>query len=325
MAAALREIGGDALEAAPEEMVVGQLSASRELISHRFVPPPGAPREQVEGLLKEEFREAILNRWPESPLGALGGRSLRQAAGDAMAGDTALQIKCLAVLLVAQQAFEHVPGEFDFNELRALLGLPIWGPIDPRQCELQRLPLVRLARLEVETLDDEQLTLVFQRAAIYHAWDAARTFAQAVVARPSFASRPERVDAYRVLVESAASAAEAVGALEQARGETRAAGKSCAIWDLMELSLRFGQGDVAEAMRLMQHIESRHIKEPGVAESLTRLLINAGLLNPDGTPAAMPAGPRGGEAVAPPPEPSKLWTPGGESAAAGGKLWTPGG
>ena len=68
----------------------------------------------------------------------------------------------------------------------------------------------------------------------------------------------------------------------------------------MELSLRFGQGDVAEAMRLMQHIESRHIKEPGVAESLTRLLINAGLLNPDGTPAAMPAGPRGGEAVAAP-------------------------
>ena len=43
-AAVLRQIGGDALEAAPEETVIGKLSASREVVGQRFVPPPGAPR-----------------------------------------------------------------------------------------------------------------------------------------------------------------------------------------------------------------------------------------------------------------------------------------
>ena len=89
--------------------------------------------------------------------------------------------------------------------------------------------------------------------------------------------------------------------------------------------MRFGQGNGEEAMRLMQHIESRHIKEPGVAESLTRMLISVGLLNPDGTPAAMPAGqPGGAETVPPAAEPAKLWTPGSDVPGGGGKLWTPG-
>ena len=136
--------------------------------------------------------------------------------------------------------------------------------------------------------------------------------------REGFASRPDRVEAYRVLVEMAENFEESLKCIEEARGQSLAAGQSCAIWDLMELSVRFGQGDVHEAMRLMQHIESRHMKEPGVAQSLTRMLINAGLLNPDGTPVAVPPGYPGGESVPAAPEPSKLWTPGSESSGSGG-------
>ncbi|MCR4411645.1 MAG: hypothetical protein NUV77_04365, partial [Thermoguttaceae bacterium] len=75
------------------------------------------------------------------------------------------------------------------------------------------------------------------------------------------------------------------------------------------------------------HLERQHIDEPGVAESLARLFMAMGLLQPDGTPGA-PAPqaaekpaivvPGGGDA-------DKLWTP--DSAAAAGekpKLWTPG-
>ena len=94
----------------------------------------------------------------------------------------------------------------------------------------------------------------------------------------------------------------------------------------MELSFRFGHGNAPAAMRLMQHIETRHINEPGVAQALTQLLINAGLLNPDGTPVAMPPGMHAAPEAAPPAaEQSKLWTPDSASAGAGGKLWTPGG
>jgi hypothetical protein len=320
----LGEIGGDTLEAAPEATVMGRVSASREMLERRWVPPPQAPREQITEFLKEEYRDAILNHWPDCPLGALDGRTLRQTAAEATAGDASARIKSLAAILVMEQWLDRGPESFDYNELRTALGLPTLGPIDPTTCEPERLPLTRLARLEVEKLDDEHLAMVFHRASIYRAWDAAQDFACAVVARPAFASRPERDEAYRVLIESATTLAEGLKTIDDARREVLAAGKSCAIWDLMELPLRFSQGDANEAMRLMQHIETRHINEPGVAQSLTRLLINAGLLNPDGTPVAMPMGPHGAEVAPPAPEPSKLWTPGGETAGSGGKLWTPG-
>ena len=65
------------------------------------------------------------------------------------------------------------------------------------------------------------------------------------------------------------------------------------------------------------------MEEPGVAETLTRMLIDVGLLRPDGSPAF-------GRHVhapdyadeSPAAEPAKLWTPESE-AGGGGKLWTP--
>jgi hypothetical protein len=319
---ALREIGGDTLEGEPEEAVMGKTSASREMLERRWLPPPHASRELISELLKEDYHDSILNRWPDCPLGALGGKTLRQAAAEA-ASDATVKMKSLAAILVMQQSIDRGPAPFDYNELRSMLGLPTLGPIDPSQCDLERLPLGRLSRLEIDKLDDEQLSLVFHRASIFRAWDAAQKFAQAVIARPSFASRPERAEAYRLLVESAGSLGESLKAIEEGRRETLAAGQSCAIWDLMELPLRFEQGDANNAMRLMRHIETRHINEPGVAQTLTRMLINAGLLNPDGTPVAMPAGMPGGPEPAA-AEPSKLWTPDSETAGSGGKLWTPG-
>ena len=209
------------------------------------------------------------------------------------------------MILVMQQWMNQPPETFDFNDLRSRLGLPTLGPIDPRENDVAGLPLVRLARVQIESMGDEDLSLAFHRAVIFHAWDAARKFAQAVVNRPAFASRPERIEAYRTLVESAGSLDEGLRTINEARGYSLAAKQSCAMWDLMELSFRFGQGEANEAMRLMQHIETRHVKEPGVAQALTRMLINAGLLNPDGTPVAAgypqsgSAGMRGGEEAIP--------------------------
>src|SRR5207248_2178116 len=142
---------------------------------------------------------------------------------------------------------EQGPAGFDFNELRAALGLPTLGPIDPSQCEPERLPLTRVARIEVDKLDDEHLGMTLHRASAFRAWDAARKFAQAIIARPSFASRPEREEAYRVLVESAESLDESLKTIDEARRQAIAAGKSCALWDLLELPLRFNQGDGNEA------------------------------------------------------------------------------
>ena len=316
--AMLRQIAGDTLGPEPEETLMAKTSASHLKIAHRWVPPRGAPRDQIDALLIRDFRDTLLSRWPDDPLGALGGRSLRQAAGD-----PAARVKALAIILVMQQWTDRSLAEFDFNDLRSQLGLPTLGPIEARPGEVRTLPLVRLARVQVEPLSDDDLVLAFHRAGLYHAWDAARKFARAIIDRPVFARRPERLEAYRVLAQSATSLAEGVASIDEGRRDALSNGESCAVWDLLELSFRFGHGDVEQAMQLMQHIESRHIEEQGVAQTLTHMLISVGLLNPDGTPVATPG--RAAAEVAPPAaEPSKLWTPGGESSGSGGKLWTPG-
>ena len=190
--AMLRPIGGDALEPEPEETFMAKTSSSHELIAHRWAPPRGAPRDQVDALLVQDFRDTLLNRWPDHPLGVLGGRTVRQAAGD-----PAARVKTLAAILVMQQWSGRSPADFDFNDLRSQLGLPILGPIEPQPGETRTLPLVRLVRVQVEKLSDDDLVAAFHRAGLYQAWDAARTFARAVIDRPAFARRPERMEAYR--------------------------------------------------------------------------------------------------------------------------------
>ena len=107
-------------------------------------------------------------------------------------------------------------------------------------------------------------------------------------------------------------------------GLPTASGKSHAMWDLEELSLRFARQDIPEALQLIRHIESTHINEPNVSMVLTQILVDAGLLRPDGTPAIptasqKPKWPRGAAEA----EPGKLWTPDSESGGGGGKLWVP--
>jgi len=314
-----RQIGGDVLESAPEETLLAKTSASHQMISHRWAPPRGAPRDQVDALLLQDFRDALLNRWPDCPLGVLAGRTLRQAAGD-----PAAQVTALAAILVMQQWVARSHAEFDFNELRSQLGLPTLGPIRSQPGKVRTLPLVRLARVQVESLSDDDLKFALQRAGFYHAWDAARKFARAVIDRPAFARQQERIEAYRLLAQSATTVEDGIASIDEGRRDSLSRGDSCASWDLMEFSFRFGHGDVEQAMQLLQHIESRHINERGVAQTMTQMLISVGLLNPDGTPVAVPVH-QASAAVGPPaPEPSKLWTPESGSAGSGGKLWTPG-
>jgi hypothetical protein len=168
--------------------------------------------------------------------------------------------------------------------------------------------------------------------AYYHAVafairSALRKFAEAIIARPSLADSDQRLHAYATLARTEEDLARALEYVDQGRRAAEAKKESNASWDLMELSLRFAGRDGRQAMRLIEHLQNHHIEEPGVGEALTRMLIDVGLLRPDGTPAFGPeaAGPAMAEAEAPAAEPGGLWTPDSAqpSGGAGGKLWTP--
>jgi hypothetical protein len=321
--ALVREVAGEAIAPQAKQEVVGEWSASQRLLRTVWHPPRGTSPEQIRALVSEHLQHAILNRWPDLRLGVLGGRSPREVSGD-----ESYRVRLLAAILVLEHWRERLPGELDFNELRARLGLPVLGPIDPRQQPAADVPVLRLQRLEVEGLSDEELISAYYRSGAFAIRPALRKFAQAIISRPSLAGRDEQHHAYATLARTEEDISRALEYIEQGRRAAEAKKRSSASWDLMELSLRFAQHNGAEAMRLIEHLQRHHLEEPGVGEALTRMLMDVGLLRPDGTPAigpgsGEPAMAAAEEAAA---EPGRLWTP--DSAepgrGGGGKLWTPG-
>ncbi|MEN6450763.1 MAG: hypothetical protein ABFC96_09745 [Thermoguttaceae bacterium] len=322
--AAIREAAGDTIESEPTQEVFGHQSATVRLLRQAWLPPRDATPEQLRKLTIEDSRNTMLHRWPDLKLGALGGRTPREAAAGQPGSLSYDQVKVLAAIMVFDHWTHRLPFRPDFNELRAALGLPTLGPVELAGRQVVDLPLTRLERLAAETLADQDLLTAFFRAETFSILPAARKFAQAIVDRPSLADAEERQHALALLARTEETLERALERIAEARQQADAKGRSNAAWDLMELSFHFAHHDGQNAMRLLDHIEKRHGEEPGVRDALTRIMIDVGLLNPDGTPTISPeeeqemaaaeqaAADKGG-----------LWTPDSAQPATGGKLWTP--
>ena len=83
----------------------------------------------------------------------------------------------------------------------------------------------------------------------------------------------------------------------------------------MELSLHMERGEGQDVVRLIEHIQTAHIREPGVASSLVQFLVQMGMVRPDGTMVEPPGEEE--SAIATPA--GKLWTPDGDNAGAQAK------
>jgi hypothetical protein len=156
----------------------------------------------------------------------------------------------------------------------------------------------------------------FRRAAAFAVSSALRKFALAIVDRPSLAGREDQLLAYSALARLEKDPDRALQYIEQGRSAARAAGHSCAAWDLMELTPRLHRREAEDLSRLVDHLRNRHLEEPGVAEALANFLVRVGALRPDGTPT-------GPSSVAP-PSPTESPLPAAAEAAAPGQIWTPG-
>ena len=322
----LATAAGPLLGAPCKEEVVGRVSATRALLDSRWILPKDVSEKQLRQLFAEDERDALTNRWPQLALGALGGKTPQEAAAD-----PALRIRLLAAVLLVESWTEPMGSRFDFNQFRSRLGLPTLEPVDPDGLKVEDLPATRLVRLVAEKLSDEALATCFRRTAGLNATAAVTKFGQTLVDRPSFEKQPDRLRAYAALARVAENLDRALACVDEGRKAAEAMGQSSAGWDLRELSLRFQRGEAAEANRLLRHIESQHAREPGVASALQNMLVQFGLLRPDGTPAYAPGRREPEEPAAAVPAPGqpdesgKLWLP--ESQRPAGekpRIWTPG-
>ena len=153
------------------------------------------------------------------------------------------------------------------------------------------------------------------------------SLAKALIERPSLAKHEELTTAYQYLAQHADEIDDALDYVNRGRELSRSTGRSCAGFDLMELPLRLERGQGAEFRRLIEHLQAAHGQEPGVGETLVRLLSQWGLVRPDGTVAIPVPRPSESSIVVPGAESErgKIWTPGSPQEPGGGqKLWTPG-
>jgi hypothetical protein len=320
----LVEAGGASLGARASEEVIDQVPSSQLTLSWNWRLPDDTPPEHSRQLGIEQRRQSILERWPAAGKALFGGRTPADVAAEP--GE---QIRLLAAILLVELALDEPLGDGLVNELRTRLGVPVAGPIDPQTVALDQVSVVRLARLDLSKLSDAQLLDVYRRAMLAAARSATIKVAKELVGRASFDEKLEKASAYGVLGSLEQDPKQQVEFLMKAQAAARAAGQSCARWDLDEFVLRLRMGDGPEASRLLEHVQSQHAKEPGVRQALMQLLVQAGIISPDGQPRAPQAATTGSGLVLPggaaAPEAGKLWTPGGETPP--GKksaLWTPG-
>jgi hypothetical protein len=319
--AALREIAGGSLASEPhgEETLAKSRLVDLALTPAWILPDDTTP-DQADSLTKEFWRDAIFERLPELPMASLKGKSLATVAAD-----ESLRIAALAVILNLELSHRTAFMDIDFNELRRRLGLPTAEQIPAAGVNAEQSTLARLARVAAEELADEDLVTLYRKAAMTQHFAAIHRLGKEVVARKSLDEKVDKAEAYAILARNAISSDEIFDYLAKAQAAAAAQGESPARWLIEELLFRLrmgGEQNVAEAARLIEVLRKNHFSEPGVEQTVYRLLaeIRAAAGRMQGA-ALAEGGPQAELATAGAGQ-SKLWTPGSEQGG-GGKLWTP--
>lgn len=320
----VRQLGGENLEPDFQREVTATMPGIGAMIEIRWAWPRGASQQQIEKLADEWRRRVLFEHWLQTPAKLFDGRSPQEAAGD-----PTCRRRLLAVILMFEQWLQAGDRPLDLNQLRRHLGLPTLEPLDLGPGQIQDLPAVRLRRVRFENLSDEDFTIAYYRAAAMQKHDKGlmRHLAKAAVERTSLSN--VKIDARLDLATLADSYHEATRHLDEAQQLLGPTSSDSGLLDLLRLNSALKFGEREEANRLLKHIRRQHGKDPAIMEQLFRMLVSAGLLQPDGSLREPPAG-RAEKPAAQPqsPAPAKLWTPGsdqdgGPASGAAGGIWTP--
>ncbi|MBO7725361.1 MAG: hypothetical protein J6S40_02740 [Thermoguttaceae bacterium] len=310
------------------------------------------PAESVKKLYRDYFETAFAEEWLNHPSDFLDGKTPLAYAG---------QPESAPVLsaLVQTVAFQTDP-QFSEGLARALrekLGIPQPETLTPPEGDdsavlafFQRIPIWRWCRADVSTLsvtaagqllrvvsifgEDEAMTRLSDRILSVPA-DEADSAKTASASESETASAPDRRPlsaaearymAYEVRIakaETAEGPAKALELIAEAKRVAREAGISDASLSLREAAMQLALGRIDEFRRLVSYVAREHRGDPEAMAELQMMMINLGLINPDGTPRTVSNAPAAAEPVSPAAEP-KLWTPDSDAPSSGGsKLWTP--
>ena len=295
------DLSGDQMQ----KVVIGQVPRFRHVSRPDFWVPANTTVDGMRALREAWLKHQVFEVWPQLPVTALGNKSPLEAAKEKK-----LQRKVLASVLNLELAHENSPLDLDFNALREQLGLPRTASLDPADVNLNRLSPVQVKWLDVEKLDAEQLADVYHAVSLRPAGRTNHRIGMEILRRgEEMVDKVDLIEVRARLAESATSSDESLEHLAAARDLAISRGESPANWLIAELDHRFQRREMETAQRIITEIQTRYIREPGVAQNFAALLARYGLL---------PAAPSGAPARSMPPAPTPA-----AAAASGGGIWTP--
>ena len=259
----------------------------------------------------------------------LGGKSLAETKGD-----ESLLLARTAVVRIVQQ-YDAIAGKSDsvIEKVYELAGLEPLPTLTPSDDEIESIANEDLNRVDPAGLNAESLIYLLQRSQQVSSTPATRHLAARLIdADLTEEQQPAKLLAYMSMVNAAEDSGEAIELMQKAKAFAESKNMPIANLLLSEVGLRLSAGDGAGFQQTLQTLTTRYGNEPEVMARLQQMLIQYGLINPDGSP-------RGGgppRQAAPAASSGGLWTPDGggaqaaspapESGGSGGgsKLWVPG-
>ena len=323
----IQQIGQDSISGNAAEEVLGQTSEAHEQMSARPHFPKDTPPEFRSQYLSDLQKKLLLDRWPH-----LKDPSLDNHTPAEVAGDPRYLPRLLGTMLVLECVNARKTDAECFAMLRKQLQLPERVPIKVNREQALALPLMRLPYVELSSVEDNVLALLFVRASQSGVARAIMRFGEEMLRRESMTGHIDKAEVLARMSQYAPDTRIAVELLQQAQVASREKGDSPAMWMVSELSLRLLRGEGDEAQALLNRLQTHHIQEPGIAQLLMQTLQRFGLVSPNGTPPPPPTAAAVGPAAAPAAATQRLWTPdgGGTAEPAAGadqgksKLWVPG-
>ncbi|MFM9115203.1 MAG: hypothetical protein ACKOU6_03480, partial [Planctomycetota bacterium] len=143
------------------------------------------PEEQLTGSKFQEHNEKLydlinLDLWINAKWSALDNKTPLEVAAD-----PAYRLRLLAGILRMELTELAQLNQWDFNKLRRRLGLPTLEMFNLQASGMTNLPIIRLHRLETESLTDNHLEVLLDFATSNGLVMAARRFAQELLRRDS--------------------------------------------------------------------------------------------------------------------------------------------
>jgi tetratricopeptide (TPR) repeat protein len=276
---------------------------------------------EVQAMQDELFRVRVPKNITNVGLPILKGKSLEQTKGDA-----SLVLERSAVVRLIEQYDSITAREPSImDDVYSIAGLDKPPMIRPTAEQIEVIENVDLIRIDPQGLDVESMVYLLRRAQQVSATPATLRLAEAVLATEIPAGDEEaKIVAYMAAIQTVRDPKRALALIDEAKAFAETHSIDHPPLYFTDMSLRLATGDPEGFQNAVGLISTRYRNQPEIMAQLQQMLINYGLIRPDGRPRTQP-----GAAVPSEASPSGLWTPdqgspSAGSSSGGGKIILPG-